>query len=482
MNILGQKCDEAISSKDVTKISAAIEDCMKRINATEIGNNIKGVIYYFLGNLYSSLSYIENEDACGWRNNKTPFNAIKATNNFREAINLLSGALLYEAKTNLANELKRFGRFVEGLHLWPSEFHDVGDAKDVTAFHKAWGLWKLSSYIEDSGHADYYRFESYKIFRDLKNRKDQISHPSLKQSIENDKYINDFIEGGNKYYQDFQNLQDISLTEEYEHDEKRYRYWCLNNRLFLNHLNDITVSWVADQDIIQFPSHRTQLQNGPFWYAAFSSIKREFCFSMFLLYEGLNEIHPEYENRKLFLTDTLDYVSYGGATEKIKSSLRISFSLFDSLYGLLNHYFNETPKGENKFNGRNIKSNLGQLDNPYISALYWLACDLTDNDHIPSEKWTAPNPSAKHLRKLRNSLEHGWVRIAECTPPWNNRLDYAEVFSLEQLKNMALELSMLVRSSIIYSILAVKYNETNKQNNNAESIDFSTPMWSGFDK
>ena len=426
--------------------------------------------------MYSSLSDIEQENSYGWINNKFPINSVKAVNKFREAVSLLSGIKLNEAKTNLANELMHFGRFIEGLYIWPKEFKNIGDARDVTAFQKAKGFWQLAYLIEDTGHANYYLFEAYKIYKDLKTRENLIGHPDIKQAIKNNDAINNFLKNGDKNFASIKELKDICSNPTYEQDEKNYRKWCLNNCLFLNHLNDITNTWVTDQDILQFPTHTTNLLDGPFWATAFSSIKREFCFSRFLLYEGLHDVHPEFENQRMFLTDTLDYVSYSGSIEKIKTSIRVLFSLFDSLYGLMNHYFNESPKGDNLFNGRNIKSNFGHFNNPYINSLYWLACDLTDNDHISSEYWYAPNPSAKHLRKLRNSLEHGWVRIAESKPPWNNKLDYAEVFSIIQLKKMALELAMLGRSAILYFVLAVKHNETSKECDKIRSIAHSTPI------
>ena len=125
----------------------------------------------------------------------------------------------------------------------------------------------------------------------------------------------------------------------YSDDEKIYRSWCLKNRLFANPLNDITQKWIADQDILQFPNHIVNAGEGPYFSAAFSSLKREYCFARFLAYEGMHGIHPEYENTKMFLTDTLDGERYEGHTEKVKTAFRICFSVLDSLAMLVNKYF-----------------------------------------------------------------------------------------------------------------------------------------------
>ena len=98
-----------------------------------------------------------------------------------------------------------------------------------------------------------------------------------------------------------------------------------------------------------------------------------------------------------------------------------------------------------------------------------MSCDLTDIDNI--EDWNAPNPSAGILRKLRNDLEHNWVRISEAKhTAWLGEQDYAFTCTLEQLSTAALEVFRYVRTAMIYFVLAVQFNEKMKSENDDSSM------------
>ena len=135
----------------------------------------------------------------------------------------------------------------------------------------------------------------------------------------------------------------------------------------------------------------------------------------------------------------------------------------------MNNYFEINCKSKCYFNPSWIRKSFSNIQNPYIDALYWLSCDLTDTDNI--EDWNAPNPSASILRKLRNDLEHNWVRISEATHTiWLGEHDYAFTCTLEQLSTAAIEVFRYVRTATIYFVLAVKYNEDLKNQNNKEEF------------
>jgi len=255
----------------------------------------------------------------------------------------------------------------------------------------------------------------------------------------------------------------------------RYREWCLKNKLFLNHLNDITISSIANKDIIQFPDHITLPMITPYFSAAFSAIKREYCFARFMAFEGFNEIHPHYENKKLYLTDTLDFVRYEGYIEKLKTSLRLVFSVLDSLANLMyNYFFNDKPTKRISFTEEFIRKNFSNFDNKFIDSLYWLALDLAGDDNI-AKKGKAPSPDGKIIRQIRNAIEHNWLRVSDYR---ETNKDFANfVITSNDLKDITLKTFKFIRSSILYFVLAVKVNENSKEADKRKLIPQQIPMY-----
>jgi hypothetical protein len=242
-------------------------------------------------------------------------------------------------------------------------------------------------------------------------------------------------------------------------------------------LNDLTTSTAANQDIVQFPTHSTRPARVPYFSAAFSAIKREYCFARFMAFEAVNEIHPSYENKKLYLTDTLDLVRYEGHIEKLKTSLRLVFSVLDSLANLMYHYFlNKELREKVGFTGQFIKKHFSNFDNQFIDSLYWLALDLTD-----IEEWPAPNPDGKMIRQIRNAMEHNWLRVSDLKEARREEDDFAKVvITSNELKDITLKTFKLVRSAILYFVLAVKVHEDSKKNDtNKIAISQQVPIYLG---
>jgi len=241
-------------------------------------------------------------------------------------------------------------------------------------------------------------------------------------------------------------------------------------------VNLLTDRWIASSDVLQFPNHVVKVGEGPFLPAAFSSMKREYCFARFLAYEGFKNIHPSWENSHLYLTDTLDFVCLDGATEKLKTALRVCFGVFDSLALLLNRYF-QCGAAQSEFKPRWIKENLRQIDNPFLNSLYWLACDLTDTSKIPPGVWKVPQAELSELRRLRNAVEHGWLRVAVGKHGvWEPDSDFAETLTPDELKRMTLLTLRVTRSALMYLTMAVKFHEDTRQRAPGLIAPIPTPL------
>lgn len=480
LNEIAEKADEAIFSSNQEAIEQLIHTLEKTLDST-IPSDLECYTRYILGNLYHGMSAITAENTSGWRNNSYPDNLTAEINHLRQAKSLLSdqtSAIKKEVETNLTNAVSQQRRNIEVLSDWHHDFSTASDVPYVSSLSKARELIWVSQWLNDPNHQNLYRYEAYRLLSTLKKNIEKTDHPKIKETLDTDPQIMSILEKGENFFNGLENWQSSYDDTQYELDEKEYRRWCLQNRLFANPINDLTTEWIADQDILQFPNHTVNAGDGPYFPAAFSALKREFCFARFMAFEGINGIHPEYENKKLFLTDTLDYVHYDGAIEKIKTAYRICFSVFDSIAFLMNFYFQCNSK-HIAFSSRWIKDNFKNKDiNYFIDALYWLACDLTDNPDVTNnpEKWKAPNPHAAEFRKIRNAIEHGWLRVAEQdSRVWGKDSDFSYRITPQLMQERTLEVLKLARSAMLYLCMAVSYNEF--QNKKSEDLVATSPIF-----
>ncbi len=484
LNVLAEQCDAAISDANEQSINDLIE-VVTKYTSKDCSNEKRCCAHYLLGNLYGTLSSILQESASGWRKNippenisqedataceedNFPINLSAEINHLRQAKALISEEteqIGNEIITNLANAVAHQRRNIEVLNQWVCDFSIEGDAPFVSILSKARELIWISKNLNDESHQHLYQYEAFLLLKHLKDHIHNTDHQSVINTLDNDPEILHYLENGEEFFKPIAGWKTKHKPDSYSHDEKSYRKWCLKERLFVNPINDITTEWIADQDILQFPNHTVSIGDGPFFSASFSALKREFCFARYMAYEGINQIHPKFETDKLFLVNTLDYVDYSGATEKVKAAFRICFSVLDSLSSLMNAYFQCNAKGAS-FTPKWIKDHFkGNDENHFIDALYWLSCDLFDNEKVfkNPQKWKAPNPSASEIRKIRNAIEHGWLRVAEgeCTI-WDKDNDFAYLVTPQQLQAHTLFLLKLVRSAMLYLTMAVKLNEASE--------------------
>jgi hypothetical protein len=471
LNVLAEQCDAAISDANEQNINDLIK-VVTKYTSKDYSNEKRCCAHYLLGNLHGKLIWILQESASGWRNDNYPKNLTAEINHLRIASKLVSedsDDLKSRIRTNLSNALAHQRRNIEVLNHWVCDFNIEGDAPFISTLSKARELIWISKNLNNESHQHLYQYEAVLLLKHLKDHIHNTDHQSVINTLDNDSEILHYLENGEEFFKPIAGWKTQHKPDSYSHDEKSYRKWCLKERLFVNPINDITTEWIADQDILQFPNHTVSIGDGPFFAASFSALKREFCFARYMAYEGIHQIHPKFETDKLFLVNTLDYVDYSGSTEKIKAAFRICFSVLDSLSSLMNAYFQCNAK-EASFSPKWIRENFQSSDeNFFIDALYWLSCDLFDNQKIVSDplKWKAPNPQASEIRKIRNAIEHGWLRVAEseCTI-WDKDNDFAHLITPQELQAHTLFILKLVRSAMLYLTMAVKLNEMSKTEKN----------------
>ncbi len=150
-------------------------------------------------------------------------------------------------------------------------------------------------------------------------------------------------------------------------------------------------------------------------------------------------------------------------------AFKLCFAILDSIVVLLDKYFKTNYNGNIYFKPNCLQKIFQNIQNPYIDALFWLSCDLTDSSRL--KDWQVPNPDAYILRILRNNLEHGWVKISESNSNiWKGKHDYAISITKEELEVTTMEVFRYTRCAILYLYFAVAYNEKYRKLDNHEMI------------
>lgn len=239
-------------------------------------------------------------------------------------------------------------------------------------------------------------------------------------------------------------------TEEKDVDDS-YKDWSSRKHLSLNYIN--VVYPFGNIDDLHLPNMGIgYFRENPYltYYSWFNTIKQEYNMARYWLYEteNLEEMDAPHESqRNNFIVNTLDYPAIGYRTELLKTSLRTSYSILDKIGLFCSDFF----KLDNKAKAvsfekwyREIESDIA-LESVFM-PLYWLSKDLDFKDGY-----------LKDIRRLRNYLEHRYVRVLDHYDVSvseefadDNKFEYT--ISYSELEKIAYETLKLVRAAIFYLI------------------------------
>lgn len=435
-------------------------------------------LYYIIGNSWSDIiSLTKPEINSGWElQNEEIENsivnlryALKAIEKAKEGSSQ-SGHLHCQVLTNLGNSLSHIGRFAEAIELWNRALQ-INPTFGMALGNRGYGLLHYARVLYDKGHAKLFLKFAYNDFKySLQHTLEEHARRPFEDSI---KYIESVLT------EDFLNeefdLESYGLGRSKE--EKKYRKWVLENNLFLNSLNDLGVYPIAGRDILSLPNLVKKISEYPYEIGIFNQLKQEYVSARYLFFHGLQlseqgKVH--YSDRGVSLINTLDYPAYALAVEKIKIAFRISYSLFDKIAFLLNHYMNLEIKerdisfrtlwykDQNKQKG--FREEFSSKPNWPLRGLFWVSKDLFEKNENFSD---CIEPDAKDLNELRNHLEHKYLKVyldGFRLPDFDFTRDKLAYFiSRSELASKTLRLLKLVRVSISYLCFAIHIEEIEKE-------------------
>ena len=414
LECLGHFIDIAAKLKKSEGTKHAIE-LGEDLAENELPSEQLALLYYFLSNAWSDLRKIRSTEShviWQWKQQEMEQEIIYLRKSIREkGFDRLDSLRKSQVFTNCGNILNSIGRFVEAIEYWDRALEETANF-GMALGNKGYALSHYARALYDDGHKLLFLKYAHVYLKEaLKTNLEEGAPEGFTECI---KQIERVL--ATHYSKDI-DLDSFSLGR--SEKERRYRQWCLQNRLFLNPINDLGPYKIASRDIFSLPSMVVKKDEGsnPYYYGCFNLMKQEFVSARFLYYEGINQHKPHFSDKGVLLYNTLDYPAFSLSLEKVKVAYRVAYSLFDKIAFFLNHYLclGIHEKRVNLrtcwYNKQNPESGLIQVfeqrQNWPLRGLFWLSRDL----HYKEDLAQPIEPDAQELANIRNHLEHKYLKI-----------------------------------------------------------------------
>ncbi len=470
---LALEFDTATINKNIDALKELLEKAEKLLDDEDDAS--KATIYYSLGTAYDDLAKLTESRA--------EESTKKVLYYFRKSIKLIEQEEYEKNKyrpyvlglkeslyTNYANILDRCGRKIASIEQY----------KKVLLFHSDFGMalgnlgrvYQHYGMLEyDKGNRDLFHYFAYHYLNNAINCNDPNTHDAAKKCFKDtiDVYAPEYVENVL--------TSDLSFNQ-YVYDipeELAYREWCLHNGLFLNTLNDLPVAELCFAgDVIQLPSMIVGIYDKPIFHGMFSQLKQEYVYARYLYYDTLNScVEPHFADKETYIKSHTDYAQYSIRLEKLKTSFKTLYGMFDKIAFFLEHYFDLGIK-ERDINFRSIwqdsagfgkkkyqyKQKLDPDKNFALSSLYWISKDFFEKFE------DSPNPELKRIKDIRDALEHKYVKINDYI--FNDRVEeYGDGLALyvseKEMYDATFMLLKILREAIINLSLCVNIAEEPKR-------------------
>lgn len=486
---LARTIDNAIDEGDKKTIDQSLSEIGALLD-TELSKIEKANLHFFSANCYASKRHIERDiNEWTWEDEYLEKEIYHLRLSLSECIKIPMKEdltdLRFRVGTNLANALNHVGRFVEAIEAW-DEVIWKHPKYSMALGNKGYCLSWYARYLYDPGHQRIFFNESY---HNIKNALNIGVENHARESMSN--WLDQLMDLG-----DWENFEFSPKNESRGRSkkEREYRSWCINNRLFLNPLNDIWEHDVVANDVLTFPSivapieGRSKENMFPEVYAIYNQLKQEYASTRYVMHEAIQESNEKlhFSDKRVKLYDMLDYRKYQLWIEKLKMSFLSAYAIFDKIAYLINEYWDlsvdvrrvkfNTIWNKSGCNKQKLSEVFSGSDNWPLRGLYWLSKDLyfKKSDHHPIE------PDAKHLNHIRNHIAHKYLcvycdwasDIESLRKNKGHHLSYP--IGDKEFISQSVKLLKLVRSALIYLSLAAHAQESKSRIDSDR--DFFAPM------
>lgn len=366
-----------------------------------------------------------------------------------------------EVLTNLGNDLSHLGRFSEAIDSWQRALNIKKDFS-MAIGNLGFGLFHYAQILYDNSHKAYFLKESYNYLKKAINSKE--IYPEAKDSFS--QIISLIEQQVNNSFLNSKNIFDTHILGK-SLEEQEYRRWCIENKLFLNPLNDIIQDNVVAHDILCLPTIVVNKKDSEIYsyHSFFNQIKQEFCSARYIFYDSTNNQKPHFSDRDNVIIDLLDYSTYSYNLEKTKIAFRTFYSILDKIAYLINSYL-KLGHQSYEVNYRKIwyikgKPNpiIRESQNWALRGLFWLYKDFFEKEELHSYL----EPEAKELSTIRNFIEHKSFKIIEFGNSEISEDGFTYIIDRDSFIEKTFRLMKTIRAAIIYTSLFINIEENKKE-------------------
>ena len=455
---LGMEIDKASDQSDLETLSQCLKRCEKMLKS--VRNADRPLIYYFQANTFSAIQQIKANDETylwSWVQPERTSEVLALRQSIRDPhFHHLDKMRRCQILTNLGRVFNAIGRPIEALEMWDSALKIIPQFA-MALGNRGFGLCNYSEALYDGGHQNIFLMQALENFR-------QALSP---RSVWDGEYLTayeKFQTRANQIKVFLEHNFDESHFEPYNwplgtsKNEQKFRKWRLENRLFLNPLNDLDAWPIAAHDVFHLPDHSYGIDEKPRFVQFYDLLKEEYVTACLLLFEGIQDKHNHYADKENLVFEHGDGSIGGAKVEKQKMAFRSAYSILDKVAIFLNEYY-DLGKDQRRLNfrtvwhdGKDINSRIPQ-NNWRLRGLYALSLDLFDSEF----KETAL-PHAELLNDVRNAAEHRFLQVYEDGTIFRSddittRVTYSELYRL------ALRMLKISRAALIYLSLSMYHQE-----------------------
>lgn len=374
--------------------------------------------------------------------------------------------------TNRANQLNVMGRFTDAIEGWDTALRIIPNFAMAQA-NRGYGLKRYAGLLAEDRERAILLLHAHDGLIAATTADavyDAIYPDSMKQQFAEEARAYAAV-GDLDYIRELQDFDIPSLGR--SKAEREYRLWCLEQRLFLNPLNDLGSHARAACDNLVLPpiiedfNERPSAAMPPPIIGLFNQMKQEYVSARFMLYEGLSNTKLHFSDRGVRLFNTLDYPIHSLATERVRTAYRIAYSLFDKVAFLVDHYW-KLGKITDRINFKNVwmvegKTRLLERFTDYpnwpLRGLFWLSKELFDD-----QLKRTTGPDAQELHNIRNALEHKYLQIHEgwawpFMPDGPSSEGLGLSIDSDLLEAKAVRVMKMARSALIQLAMAIGVDE-----------------------
>lgn len=433
---------------------------------------------YFISNAWEKLRLLRSDNGSsswGWEQPEIEKQVIHLKRAIkREALKDMSTKQVCQVLSNMGALLNHVGRFSEALEYWDRAVSFKPDFA-IGRGKRGYALTHYTHILYDSAHAE-------KFLK--KARGDLEAAVSGELYDDAKKYFSKRLEWVNSTCPSAGTGRDLALfryAEASSPQEVSYRRWCLENRLFLNPLNDLGAYPAAMRDVLSAPGVVSVDSGGSYYHGIFNQMKQAFVSSRYMYYEGITADAPHFSDKDVLLFDTMDYPSYSLSIEKVKAAFNMAYSIFDKLAHLINFYMNlGVPEeyvtfrsiwyeGQERSHG--LRDEFSERRNWAMRGLFWLSKDIFEDRPGFDE---ALEPDAREFSEARYNIDRRYLKLHEdffsgfsadtASPPDRLLVDtMAMSMKRGEFEARTLRLMKKARSALMYMTFAIHHEENARQ-------------------